>query len=99
MKTIDGLREKSVFKEGLPTASMPALLIALVLLSACAGQAPKGASGLNMNLAGYPPAFKSGYSDGCNSAAGTRKKDTARFNADVQYAQGWRDGFDVCKRR
>ena len=73
-----------------------------LMLAACAGtgssnpqQAP------NINLSGYPPAFREGYLDGCNSAKallGT-KRDERRFKADALYAQGWRDGFDICKKR
>ncbi len=71
---------------------------ALALLAGCASPAPT-AKHANVNLAGFPPAFKSGYADGCGSVAGAMKKDAARFKADAQYAQGWRDGFDICKRR
>jgi uncharacterized protein YceK len=55
----------------------------------------------NVNLAGFPPAFKEGYSDGCASARALvgSKKDEARFKSDPQYAQGWRDGHDICKVR
>lgn len=73
-------------------------LIAVVLLGACASQQPATP---NVNLAGYPQAFKDGYADGCataRAAIGTRK-DEARFAADAQYAQGWRDGHDACRRR
>ena len=99
MKTSDGLRKRCGLGETLSALRMTTLLIVLSTLSACASQPSKGSNGVNMNLAGYPPAFKAGYSDGCSSASGTQRKDAARFGADVQYAQGWRDGFDVCKRR
>ena len=50
------------------------------------------------NLAGYPPAVREGYIDGCESAKGTQyaRKD-ARFAADAQYKMGWNDGFGICK--
>jgi len=69
---------------------------ALALLAACA--APSGSGSVKINLNGYPPAFKEGYSDGCNSAAGGLSRDRARFKSDLQYAQGWRDGYDICTR-
>jgi hypothetical protein len=54
----------------------------------------------NVNLGGYPPAFRAGYADGCDSAkrlAGTTR-DEARFKSDPMYATGWRDGYDICKK-
>ena len=52
-----------------------------------------------VNLAGYPPAFRAGYADGCASVDGAKKRDEPRFKSDSSYAQGWRDGFDICKKR
>lgn len=50
------------------------------------------------NLAGYPPAVREGYIDGCESAKGTEfaRKDGKRLVADKQYAMGWNDGFSIC---
>jgi len=50
------------------------------------------------NLAGYPPAVREGYVDGCESAKGTEfaRKDGKRMGADKQYAMGWNDGFSIC---
>lgn len=52
------------------------------------------------NLAGYPPAVKEGYIDGCESAKRTRyaRRDATRMQDDPQYAMGWNDGFALCKR-
>jgi len=61
---------------------------------ACASPAPG-----DVNLSGYPPEFRQGYADGCASAKGSRTRDDKRFHSDYQYAQGWRDGNDICKRR
>jgi hypothetical protein len=53
-----------------------------------------------VNLAGFPLAFKEGYSAGCYSARADKvKRDAKRFSADRQYASGWRDGFDACGPR
>ena len=51
-----------------------------------------------INLSGFPQAYKQGYSDGCNSAESILHsiKDEKRYKADVQYAQGWQDGKGIC---
>lgn len=74
------------------------LLLAALALAACAAPEPRTP---NVNLSGYPPAFKDGYLDGCSSARSTfsTKKDERRFKSDSQYAQGWRDGHDICSKR
>jgi len=64
------------------------------LLAACALQ--PGAGPANVNLNGYPPAFKEGYADGCASAMGSYMRSDKRFRSDAQYGQGWRDGRDIC---
>jgi hypothetical protein len=53
------------------------------------------------NLAGYPPAVRDGYIDGCETAKGTRygRKDAGRFSADAQYQMGWNDGFGICGKK
>ena len=73
------------------------LLIAAALICACAP--PK--KGADVNLAGYPPAFRAGYLDGCESSKRTsgQIKDEVRFKQDRQYASGWRDGYDICAKR
>src|SRR3970282_82142 len=43
-----------------------------------------------VNLPGYPPAFRQGYTDGCASVNAARKRDEARYKSDANYAQGWR---------
>ncbi len=52
------------------------------------------------NLAGYPPAVREGYIDGCESAkhSAYARKDGKRFGEDAQYAMGWNDGFAICKK-
>ena len=66
-----------------------------IALAACASPSPNP----EVNLSGYPPEFKQGYADGCASARGRQKRNDARFRSDYQYAQGWRDGFDICRKR
>jgi hypothetical protein len=53
------------------------------------------------NLAGYPPAVRDGYIDGCESAKKSEwgRKDAKRFAADAQYSMGWNDGFGICGKK
>lgn len=53
------------------------------------------------NLAGYPPAVRDGYIDGCETAKNSRygRKDAKRFAGDAQYQMGWNDGFGICKAK
>lgn len=60
---------------------------------------PPTAASPGVNLSGYPPGFRAGYADGCTSAGAAVKRDEPRFKTDSDYAQGWRDGNDICKRR
>ncbi|HET7731528.1 MAG TPA: hypothetical protein VFK48_16005 [Usitatibacter sp.] len=52
------------------------------------------------NLAGYPPAVREGYIDGCESAkrSAYARKDAKRFASDPQYEMGWNDGYGICGR-
>ena len=53
------------------------------------------------NLAGYPPAVREGYIDGCESAKRSdyARKDAKRFAGDPQYEMGWNDGFSICGKK
>ena len=50
------------------------------------------------NLAGYRPAFKDGYIDGCETAKRSAYglKDEKRFIKENQYRNGWKDGYNLC---
>ena len=50
------------------------------------------------NLAGYRPAFKDGYIDGCETAKRSAYglKDEKRFVEENQYRNGWKDGYNLC---
>lgn len=63
-----------------------------------AQRAPTAASP-GINLSGYSQAFRAGYADGCTSVDAARKRDETRFKSDADYAQGWRDGYSICKSR
>lgn len=73
------------------------VLIATALICACAPAKKE----VNVNLTGYPPAFRAGYVDGCESSkrATGQTRDDDRFKHDAQYASGWRDGYDICTKR
>lgn len=66
------------------------------LLVGCAGAPGTGP----VNLGGFSPAFKHGYTDGCESAgAPSQRRDEARYRTVSEYMQGWNDGFSACRRR
>ena len=53
-----------------------------------------------VNLSGYSPSFKQGYSDGCESVgARARRRDEGRYKTEADYTMGWNDGYSVCQRR
>ena len=84
-------------------------LLSLALLCACAmpgKSGPAGSSGStaqlpNVNLAGFPPAYRKAYGDGCAQArnGGSLSQAPVFAPAEQQSAQGWRDGFDYCKAK
>jgi hypothetical protein len=79
---------------------MLACLLVGTVLASCASSNPAYRP-QNINLSGYPPAYRAGYQDGCDTARlliGLRK-DAERFKTDSQYASGWRDGYDLCRRK
>ena len=79
------------------------LAAACIAMGSCASPTSRGgstsSSSSTVNLSGYPQEFKQGYSDGCASVQGPRARDENRFKSDPQYAQGWRDGYDICRRK
>src|SRR5208283_4299206 len=52
----------------------------------------------NVNLQGFPLAYRQGYADGCASASGGERKDAERFKTDGPYRTGWIDGQALCKK-
>jgi hypothetical protein len=74
-----------------------AISLATTFLIGCAPAAKPQPS--NINLAGFPAAFREGYGDGCQSVGKANVyRDEKRFASDRQYASGWRDGYDACSR-
>jgi len=53
-----------------------------------------------VNLGGFSPAFKQGYTDDCESAGVlSQRRDEARYKTESESMQGWNDGYSVCSRR
>jgi hypothetical protein len=53
------------------------------------------------NLSGFPPEYKQAFAAGCDRflAGGTlAEAPTGKGGATIMVAQGWRDGFDNCRR-
>lgn len=81
-----------------------AVALALLLIAGCAAnqelrpgaQSPANVT-KSVNLSGFPPEFRRGFTDGC--AAARAWVTPAKPNAEGQYAVGWQDGFDYCKPR
>ena len=69
-------------------------LAAMLLATGCASDpAPPP-----VNLGGFSPAFKQGYTDGCESAgAHGQRRDEARYRAGSEYMLGWNDGYSACR--
>lgn len=74
-------------------------MLAVLALTACTSPPVATPAKPNVNLSGYPPEFRQGYADGCNSVRGRMVRDEMRMKGDIQYASGWRDGNDICRRR
>jgi hypothetical protein len=75
---------------------------AALILAACGATEPVRPGADNpetvtrsINLSGFPPEFRQGFTDGC--AAAHAGRGAARPKADGQYGSGWRDGFDYCR--
>ncbi len=77
------------------------LVAAALALAACGATGPvrPGAEDPDtvtraINLSGFPPEFRRGFTDGC--AAARAGQADARSKVSGQYSVGWQDGFDYC---
>ena len=52
-----------------------------------------------VNLQGFPPTYRLGFGDGCDTGRGTDKRDPVRYANDGNYRTGWVDGHAQCKKR
>jgi hypothetical protein len=74
-------------------------ILLVALLAGCGAIAPERKPDQKVNLGGYSPSFKQGYSDGCESAGSRgQRRDEKRFKTEADYMMGWNDGFSVCRR-
>lgn len=84
----------------------------LALLAGCASveqsqppqQAPSQskspAPAAQVNLTGFPPSFRDGYADGCESASARReRRQESRYKTEDDYKRGWNDGHSACQPR
>jgi hypothetical protein len=85
-------------------ARLTVALVLAALAAACANdenlrpgaQQPRTVTS-SVNLSGFPPEFRRGFTDGC---ATVRASESAqRPKGEAQYVAGWQDGFDYCKPR
>jgi predicted small lipoprotein YifL len=77
------------------------LVLAALAVAACGTSGPVRPGADNpetvtrsINLSGFPPEFRQGFTDGC--AAARAGHAGARPKAGGQYGAGWHDGFDYC---
>ena len=54
-------------------------ILACAGVAVAAGCAPSAPPESKVNLAGFPPAFRDGYNDGCRSAQASKRRDDKRF--------------------
>lgn len=85
-------------------ALFPLVLLSLVLLVGCAGTSSptsRVTRSSDLNLSGFPPEYRKAFDDGCERArAGGRVSEAPSFKSSpAQVVQGWRDGFDICRKR
>ena len=77
-------------------AATRALLVLVLYCVGCATQ-PQS-SQPQVNLSGYSAAFRQGYTDGCDSARSSLRRDERRYRSDGDYMMGWNDGHSMCQR-
>lgn len=78
------------------------VLLFIAAMSGCASQAQRAGADnpaqvtQSINLSGFSPEYKQGFTAGCEAASARGAKRPKGGGAD---AQGWQDGFDYCKPR
>jgi len=79
------------------------VLVAALLVVGCAttessksGAKKSGSAATqSLNLSGYPPEFRNGFTQGCDAAKNNDR--SSKPKGDSQFAVGWNDGFEYCK--
>ncbi len=90
----------------LPTALRQALVLSFcALLAGCASTSLRpGADDParvtdSINLSGFPPEYKRGFTAGCEYARHASGASTQHPKGDAALVQGWKDGRDYCTQR
>lgn len=78
------------------------LLALTALVAACTTGGPVGPERAarttqSLNLSGFPPDYRRGFTDGCAAVGAAPAALSA--GADAQYQQGFKDGHSYCTRR
>jgi len=53
----------------------------------------------SINLSGFPPEYKRGFTAGCENAREAAGRMAQRPKGDASFVQGWQDGADYCSAR
>jgi hypothetical protein len=82
-------------------ASIGATLLLCALLGGCAslraGADDPARVTQSINLSGFPPEYKRGFSAGCEDAGNASGRSARRPKGAGSFAQGWRDGLSYCR--
>ena len=53
----------------------------------------------SINLSGFPPEYRRGFSAGCADAGRTSRRDSRHRLSTSAFVNGWQDGVDYCRTR
>jgi hypothetical protein len=82
-----------------------AVLLLAMLLGGCASQSLRSGADdparvtNSINLSGFPPEYKRGFTIGCENAKDAFGHAAQRPKGDGSFVQGWQDGADYCRPR
>jgi hypothetical protein len=82
-----------------------ALALLAALLTGCTSQSLRAGADdpalvtKSINLSGFPPEYKRGFTTGCDDARYASGRAAQRPKGDASFAQGWQDGLDYCSPR
>jgi hypothetical protein len=51
----------------------------------------------SINLSGFPPEYKRGFTAGCGNVKDASGLAAQRPKGDASFVQGWQDGVDYCR--
>jgi hypothetical protein len=87
------------------TVKILALLLLAAVVAGCAAPALRAGADNpaqvthSVNLSGFPPEYKRGFTAGCESAKDTPAGSAQRPKGEASFVQGWQDGLDYCRPR